>query len=225
MPEIRGCDGIEATRRFIQQQYPGLMKQRSEQTKSLDRAGGKRSCLAVQDPAQSEAFAQCFDAAGAELIGEVIQAAKKPEILAASQPRVEAEVAARVVADLPPHGCRLAHSVMPGQGGGAACRQEQRGQYSKKRRFARAVGTEQGDCLALLYFERNAAQRWRCGRGNRLKKSAPAAERRRKPFLQGIQDDRGIGHSRIYSVSRNRRQSELDAALHAPNVTVRSKPR
>jgi len=222
MPEIGGRDGVEAARRFIQQQYLRLMNQCAEQAESLDRAGRKGARLAVQIAAQSEPFAQGFDAAGAEFIGKVVQAAKELQILAAGEPRIEAEIASRVVADLPSHGCWFTRGIVPGQRSSAACRQQKRAQDTKQGCFSGAIGTEQSDRLSLFYFQRDAAQRGRCRRGKRLKKTTPAAERGRKPFLQGIHDDRGVRHSRLYSVSRNRRQSARDAGQ---NVTVRSKPR
>ena len=157
MPEIGGDDGVEAARRFIQQQHLRLMKQCAEQAESLDRAGGKRARLAVQSAAQSEPFAQGFDAAGAEFIGEVVQAAKELQILAAGEPRIEAEIASCVVPDLASHGCWFARGVVPGQRSGATRWQEQRGQNAKQRRFAGSIGTEQSDRLSLFYFQGDAA--------------------------------------------------------------------
>ena len=140
MPEISGGDGVEAARRFIQQQYLRLMEQRANQAEALDRAGRKHACLAIQHAAQSEPIAQYFDARGAEFIGKMVQAAKKAEILAAGQPRIEAEVAARVVPDLPPHGRRFTRGILPRQRSGAARRQQERGKNAEQRCFAGSIG-------------------------------------------------------------------------------------
>src|SRR5262249_39391206 len=156
----------------------GLVKQRAQQAEALDRAGRKRPRLAVQNSGQSEPFAEGFDAAGAELIGEMIQAAKEAKILASGEPRVETEIAAGVVTDLPPHGRGFGGCVVAGEGSGTARREKQRGQDAKQGGLAGPVDAKQRDRLALLYFERNSLQGWRCGPGERLKKSAPTAERR-----------------------------------------------
>ena len=225
MPEISGRDSVQAARGFIEQQYPRLMEKRADQAEALDGAGRKRARLAVERFAQAEPFAQGFDASGDNSIGEMVQAAKEAEILAAREPRAEALVASGVVADLPPDGRGFARRIVPGERSGAACRQQQRGQDAKQGRFAGSIGPEQSHRLALSDFEENAAQCGRSGRAKRLKISAPAAERRWKPFLQRIQDDRMIRHARIYSLSPDRRQSMRDGALRSPNVTARGNPR
>src|SRR5437879_2392699 len=104
----------------------------------------------------------------------MVQAAKKAQVLAASQPRVKAQVASRVVSDLSPHSCRFARGIVPGQRSGAASLKQQRCQDSQQRGFACSIYAEQSHRLTLLDFQGNTGQGGRRGWGKRLEKRAPA---------------------------------------------------
>ncbi len=84
----------------------------------------------------------------------MVQATKKKEILPAGQPRIEAEVTARVIPDLPAHSRGFARGIVAGQGSGAPRRQKERGKNTKQGRFAGSVGAS--PCFTSREMPRNA---------------------------------------------------------------------
>lgn len=120
---------------------------------------------------------------------------------AARQARIEAHVAAGVVAELPPHRARLANRIMSSNLCAAFGRKNQRGENAQQCGLARAVRAEQGKSLARTNTEGNPGKGKDRGLFERLQQRVPPAARGRKRFLDGFNADRSFGHGETYSVS------------------------
>jgi len=129
--KLCGGKGIEAARRFIEEQDFGLMKDGAQKAEALNGAGGKQPYLAIECFDEIEAFGERMNAAVEARIGNVIELAKEAQILAAGKPRIEAEVAAGVITEVSAHGGGFACGVMSCEESVAARWQHQRGENAK----------------------------------------------------------------------------------------------
>lgn len=136
----------------------------------------------------------------------MVQAAEKTEILGAGDAREKTQVRTRMITQMAADRSRRADGIESGDKRGAARREKKRGENAKQGGLSRAVGPEQGYRLARLDPKRNPTESRGTGSGEGLQKGAPAAESRREEFFERINGDRGIRHSRIYSVSVDRKQ-------------------
>ena len=201
------------------------MNQGPQQAQTLNCSGRECACLAIERVLQTQSLTQFANAPRGHQIGKVVQSSKERQVLPAGEPRIESQIASGVVADLPAHSGRVADRVASGNLGAAARRDEQRSEDSQERGFAGAVGTQQGHSFALLRFERDSTKRGGGRPTKRLQIRVPAAKRGRKPFLKGIQNNGGIGHSGVYSVSATRKQCGSTAVTPRKCMTVRGIPR
>ena len=108
-------DSVETPRRFVKKQDLGLVEQRAEKAEALEGAGGKSAHLAIKEAAEFEAFCKFRDASFENGIGEIIQAAKKAEILASGKTRIEPQVGSGVVTEVAADGGRVTHRVASGK--------------------------------------------------------------------------------------------------------------
>jgi hypothetical protein len=108
-------DGVEAPRRFVEKQDLGLVEKRAEKAEALEIAAGKSANLAIQEAAEFEAFCKFRDASFENGIGEIIQPAKKAEILASGKTRIEPLVGSSVVTEMAADRGRVAHRVASGK--------------------------------------------------------------------------------------------------------------
>ncbi len=148
--ELQCSNRVEAARWFVKQQNFRLVKQRPQQAQPLNCAGRKRASLAIQGLPKLEAFAQAARTFVDYVVGEVIEAAEEAKVLASSQPRVKTQITPCMVAELTTHRRRFANRIMTGDLCAAARWYQQRRQNPKQRGFPRAIGSEQGNRLALL---------------------------------------------------------------------------
>ncbi len=79
--KLCGGKGIEAARRFIEEQDFGLMKDGAQKAEALNGAGGKQPYLAIECFDEMEAFGERMNAAVEARIGNVIELAKEAQIL------------------------------------------------------------------------------------------------------------------------------------------------
>ena len=110
-----GGDGVETPRRFVEKQDLGLVEQRAEKAEALEIAGGKSAKLAIKEAAEFEAFCKFRDASLQNGIGEIVQPAKKTEILASGKTRIEPQVGSSVVTEMAADRGRVAHRVASGK--------------------------------------------------------------------------------------------------------------
>lgn len=101
---------------------------------------------------------------------------------------------------------RLAGGIEAGDNSGAARGEEERGEYAEQRSLAGAVGAQQSYRFAGFDVQGNSTKCRGTRGGKRLQECAPATASRRERFFQRIDSDCGIGHSRVYSVSPERKQ-------------------
>ena len=124
---------------------------------------------------------------------DAVQLGEVAEVVERGQPLVEATVTAEGVADATAHLPRLAGDVVTEHPRRARGRKQQRDQHLDRRRFARPVGPEQSEQLALSDLERHPAHRLHLER-------APTENARartvcpREPFR--LDDGHAIQHSR-----------------------------
>ena len=204
--EVSGSEGIETPGGFIEEQDFGLVQECAEEAEALDGARGEGTHLPVESAGQFEAFGKGGNARTEERIGEMIQTAEETQVFAAREARVEAQVGTRVVAQLAADRSGLADAIESGNHGGAARGQEKCGENAKQRGFSGAVGAEESYRFAWFDPQGNPTKRRGARGGKRLQEGAPATVGEWKEFFQGIDSDRGIGHSRVYNVSGERKQ-------------------
>jgi hypothetical protein len=88
------------------------MEKRASQAETLHRAGGKRAHLAIERFAQLELFSELRDSLGCGRARKQIQLAEEEQILSRREPRVEAVVSARMIAQATADVARLMDSVV-----------------------------------------------------------------------------------------------------------------
>src|SRR5580704_18924851 len=131
----------------------------------------------------------------------MVEAAEESQVFAAGEPRVEAEVAAGVVTELPANGTRFENGIVPRDLRVAVRRKKERGENPEERGFAGAVCPEQRQRFSWTYFERHPGEGDDRRPFERLQKGTPAAARGRKRLLEICNVNRGFRHDATYSVS------------------------
>jgi hypothetical protein len=152
----------------------------------------------------------------------MVKAAKESEVFAAGKSGVEADVAARVIAELAANGARIENGIVAGDLGAAGGGQQQRGENAEERGFTGAIRAKQGQGFAGTQFERNPCQSDDARFFERLEKSSPAAAGGRKKLLESGNAYRGFRHEETYSVSAARRQSARARRQPAANHGLHS---
>ncbi len=100
-PEIRGRERIEAARRLVEQQHRRPVQKRAREAEAMRHARRERAHLAVEIAGDAHQAGDGIDALARGRPDHVVHRGKEREILAPAQARVEAFVAARVIAELP----------------------------------------------------------------------------------------------------------------------------
>ena len=111
-PELCCGNGVQAARRFVQEQHLWLMKQRAQQTETLNGPRRKVTHLAIKRFAQFELFPEGTNSSVQVSLGEMVQPAEELEIFSAREPGVKTSIASSVIAELVTHRRRLAHGIM-----------------------------------------------------------------------------------------------------------------
>lgn len=118
--ERGGGDGVEAARGLVEKEDAWCVQERASETKALDGAGRERTDLAVEGFGQFKLRSELSDAIAGGGTGKMVELTEEEKILAAGEPGIKAEVAARVVAEIATNfGGRLS-SVVTGDAGAAA---------------------------------------------------------------------------------------------------------
>ena len=136
----------------------------------------------------------------------MVQVTKKPQVFAPCKAGVEALVGTCMVAEMAPDCSRITDGIKSGDKRCSARGEEQCGENPQQRGFTGAVGAEQGDRFAGFNAQRDPAERRQGRSGKWLQKSAPAAENWGEGFFQRIDGNSVFRHSRVYSVSPERKQ-------------------
>ena len=84
---------------------------------------------------------------------EMVETAEEPQVFATGEPRIEAEVAAGVIAELPANGARVENGIVSRDLRAPLSRKKQRGENPEERGFAGAVCSQQRQRFARTYFE------------------------------------------------------------------------
>lgn len=192
--EIGRREGVEAAGWFIEQENLWLRKERAEQAEPLNGAGGKGAHLAIHGVGKRELLGGRGDASFQVIIGKMIEAAEETQIFAAGQSWIKTQIGAGMIAKMAADRCGFTDHIEARDADAAARGEQQRGENAKQRGFAGAVGPEQCDGFAGANLQRNAAESGNSWGRERLSERAPSAVGGRKPFFEGIDDYRGIGH-------------------------------
>lgn len=200
-------DSVQAARRFIKEEDAWLMQQGAGEAQSLHRAGRKGADLAVKRFFEMELFREQRDALRSGGVRKMVEAAEEPQILATGKPRVKAEVATGMVAELAANGARVENGIVSRDLRMAPRGKEQRGKNLEKRGFACAICSQQRQSFTGTHFEGNSGERDNGRLFKRLQEGAPAAACGGKRLLQGCNVNRGFRHDETYSVSAILRQS------------------
>lgn len=206
--EIHGRDGVETSRRLIEQQHAWLMEQGAQQAEALNSAGRECADLTIERFVHVKLFGKLGDAQACRLPGEMVEAAEKEQILAAGEASVEAVVGAGMITEQAPNRARFARGVVARDAGDSAGRQKQGGQNAQKRGFAGPIGADQGQRFAVADFKRDAREGHSCRFFERLHKSAPAAARGRERLVESFDGNGARKHFQIYNLSVHRKQSD-----------------
>lgn len=162
-------------------------------------------------------FRETRDAFRGGGVRKMIEAAEEAQILAASKPSVEAEVAACMVTELAANGARVENGVVSRDFRAALGGQEQRGENPQQRGFTGAIRAQQCKRFAGTHFERNSGKGDDARLFEWLQKSPPAAACGGEEFFDGCNANRGLRHDGVYSVSVARRQSAREERQPAAN--------
>ena len=147
VPESAPRLGIDARRRLVEQQQPGLVQHAGRQRQPLlpaARQGARELVLPRGKPQPLQRAVDPFLQAV-----EAIDATDELEVLADGEILVEAEALGHV-AGLALDGLALAHQVVAEAGATAAIGRQQAADHAQRRGLARAVGAEEAADAALL---------------------------------------------------------------------------
>jgi hypothetical protein len=207
MAERRSSDGVKAAGRFIEEEYTRTVEECAGEAEALNRAGRKGAHLAIKRFGEFELRGELRDAITRRGYGDVIEAAEEEEIFAGGEARIEALVGAGVIAERAAYCAGRRDGVMPGNGGAARGREEERGENTEERGFAGTVRAEKGDGFAGAEFEGYILHGGERGAFEWLEKCAQAGTRGRKEFGEGLERDGAIGHREV--IARPRRRNNL----------------
>ncbi len=118
------------------------MQQRAREAKALHRAGGECTDLAVQGVFKMELRGEIPDALRGSVVRKMIEAAEEAQVFSARKPRIEAEVASGMVAELAANGARLENGIVPCDLRAALSREQQRSENAQKGGFSGAIGAQ-----------------------------------------------------------------------------------
>src|SRR5579885_1055772 len=144
------------------------------------------------------------DAASGIVRREVIESAKKIEILPACQAGIEAEVVAGMKTELAANLARILGHIVAGDFRRAASGKQKSRQNAQKRGFARAVGAEQSNGFSGGGFQGNAGKSGNRGLFERLEEGSPAAARGREGLFKGAHENGGFGHREVIACLERR---------------------
>ena len=150
--------GVQAGRRFVQEQHLGAMDEAEGDVEAAPHAARVRLHHPVGCVGDPDELEELGDAVAKLPSAHALHAPLEHEILAAGAVLVDARVL-RHVADRAPDGAGLAADVVARDLRPAGVHPAQRGEDADGRRLARAVRTEQAEDLALAHGEGNAGQR------------------------------------------------------------------
>ena len=168
-----------------------FVEQRAGEAEALHRAGRERAHLAIEAFFQMELLREIRDALRGGSRREMIEAAKEAQVFTASQPGIETDVAAGVIAELAANGTRIENGIVPRDLHASAGGQQQRGENAEECGFSCAICAEQRQGFARTHFERNSGESGDGGLLERLQKRAPAAASGRKRLQKGVDKDGG----------------------------------
>jgi hypothetical protein len=134
----------------------------------LNCAGRKSADLTIQGSPQFETFRKSSNAGLQEGIGKMIQTAKEAQIFAAGEARVKAQVRPGVIAELTANRRGIACGIKSGDGGGPACRKQERGKDAEQGGLPGAIGAEKRHGFPRFNLKGNTAEGRESGSGKRL---------------------------------------------------------
>ena len=175
--KLGSADGVQAARRFIQQENARLVEKCTNEAYALHRTGRERAHLPVEGVLEMKLFRELLDAPSSGRARKLVEAAEKSQILAAGQPRIEAHIAAGVVTELATYRAGIANGIVSSDLSAALGGKNQRGEDPEQSGLAGAIRAEQRQRFAGPHFERNSTESKHGGLFERLQERAPAASR------------------------------------------------
>lgn len=137
-----GADSVQTACRLVQQKYTRLMQESAAEAQTLQGARRKCSDLPVKSFPEMKLFRQLRDALLCSGTRDLVQASEKFEVLSQGESRVEARVAASVVAELATYRAGVQHCIVSGDLRAAVGRKNQGSENAEKCGFASAVRSQ-----------------------------------------------------------------------------------
>jgi hypothetical protein len=150
---------VEAERRLVEEQDPGVVHETAGEVQLLALARGERGDLLVSLLHQTHGLDELVHPTPPLADGQAVELAEHPQLLAHLEQAIPRLLATRHDVHDPAHLGGLARDVEAEHARGALGRQQERGQDLDERRLAGAIGAQQAEQLTRRDLEVDAIER------------------------------------------------------------------